>query len=186
MPRLGELLVSIGACEPEAIAKALQNQAFFGARLGTNLLYLGAVHEAQLADALERLHGIQTLSGDVAVDPKAVAVMPRRLVERYEAVPYAVSDRNLTVLVSDPRDVRALDDIAFATGRKVRPLVIPEARLWALMWKLYGIRRELRGIEIERGGERPGRVEGSELVVEAATIAADLMSEDEFIALYQR
>jgi Type II secretion system (T2SS), protein E, N-terminal domain len=182
--RIGEVLVSLGACTPEAVQAALANQSFFGGRLGTNLLQQGAVTEAQLAAALEKIHGVPCICGDFSADPEAVALLQKEVVEKYGVIPFLAGERRLAVLVRDPTDYRVLDDIAFATGRKIFPFVVPEARLLALMRNLYGIEREgLRGIEVAPSPSRPVATEDTRARSERAE---DLMDEEQFLALYGR
>jgi len=141
------MLVALSACPPEAVEEALRNQRFFGGRLGTNLIRLGAVQEAKLADALARIYHVRSVSGEVVPEPEAVALVPRRLVEDYDVVPFAIVDRTLRLLMCNPRDLRALDAIAFATSRKVEPVVAAEVRVWELMRQHYAVEREQRGID---------------------------------------
>ncbi len=188
MALLGEILVAHGACTPEQVQRACEHQAFYGGRIGTSLLELGVITEEQLARALQALHGVRAISGDVDADPQALALLDRELVERYQAVPYLVTrDRRLVLLVCDPRDVRALDDIAFATGKRVIPVVVPQGRLWTLMQKHYGIERVARGCVVEDIDhvsptlpvEPPRTVERRPEV-----LGADLIDEDEFSRIY--
>jgi hypothetical protein len=148
MERIGQILVEMNACTQEELRAALQAQAILGGRIGTNLLELGLVDEAQLAAALTRAHGLPCLAGDVEPEAGALEMVPAQLADRYGVVPIHVDDRRLRVAVSDPRDLAALDDLAFATGRTIEPVLAPEARLWALMRSCYGIDRSLRGIEV--------------------------------------
>jgi hypothetical protein len=177
-PRLGEILVEEGACTAAIVRQALQNQAIFGGRLGTNLLELGAVREDVLAFALGRLTGSPALYGDLPPDPKALSLLDRKLVERWEVVPYLVADRRLAVLARDPRDLNMLDEISFATGKSVQAFVVPEARLWRTMARSYGIDREHRGIDLE-GVPRP-----TPPPLGALAPAADLIDEADFEELY--
>lgn len=184
-PRIGELLVQAGACGTAAVREALQNQVIFGGRLGTNLLELGAVTERALADALQRRHGVRAVCGDVPLDPVAVRLLRRSLADRHDVVPCALADRRLRLLVCDPSDLGALDEVAFATGHEVEPLVAPEARVWALLRRAYGIVRELRGIEVDFAAPRQPRA-GEEEAAGGAASVGDLMGEAEFDALYGR
>ncbi|MGB8931340.1 MAG: hypothetical protein WCC48_08870 [Anaeromyxobacteraceae bacterium] len=145
--KLGEILIRRGACSPEAVAEALRNQVIFGGRLGTNLLELGAVREGDLARALGERHGLPTLHGELKLDAAAVALLKPALADRYGVVPYLLQDRKLALLVGDPNDLPMLDEVAFVTGRHVHPIVVPEARLWALLRGTYGLDRQLRGLE---------------------------------------
>jgi hypothetical protein len=161
MERIGQILVEMNACTQEELRAALQAQAILGGRIGTNLLELGLVDEAQLAAALTRAHGLPCLAGDVQPEAGALEAVPAQLADRYGVVPIHVDDRRLRVAVSDPRDLAALDDLAFATGRTVEPVLAPEARLWALMRSCYGIDRRLRGIEVADELEDAARARGA-------------------------
>lgn len=169
--KIGDILVEMKACTPAEVRAGLQTQAIFGGRLGTNLLELGIVDEAQLAAALSRAHGIPCAAGNVVPEEGAVDALPAALAQKFGVVPIHADDRRLRVLVSDPRDIRKLDDLAFAIGKKIEPVLVPEARLWALLRRFYGIDQHLRGLEmaddlegaaLDRGGRvsMPGPAPG--------------------------
>src|SRR5512133_1267274 len=183
--RLGEILVQSGACKREAVADALKNQVIFGGRLGTNLLDLGAVRESDLARALGRRHGLPTLHGDLRLDPAAVALLKPEVADRYDVVPYLLQDRKLALLVCDPNDLTALDEVAFLTGKQVHPIVVPEARLWALLRDSYGLDRQLRGLEVDFAADlraKPAPV----TLAHADTVSRDLMDEGGFSRVYAK
>src|SRR6266542_390842 len=149
MPRLGELLVDMGACPPDRVHEALEAQVLFGGRLGTNLLELGAVSEEVLARALSRQHGGRATYGAVHLDPKVLALLKPELADRFEVVPCALSGRRLSVLCCNPRDLAMIDELSFATGKQIDLIVVPEARLWALLRAHYGVERPTRGLEVD-------------------------------------
>jgi hypothetical protein len=156
--RLGEILVEMKACTPQELQAGLQTQSIFGGRLGTNLLELGIVDGRQLASALSRAHGVPCLEDGAEPEDEAIQAVPAELVERFGVVPIHVDDRSLRVAVIDPRDLASLDDLAFATGKKISVMVAPEARLWAFMRRYYGIEKTLRGLAVEDELETaPGR-----------------------------
>ena len=165
--KLGDLLVREGACSADAVRDALKNQVIFGGRLGTNLLELGAVSEEALARALGRQHGIPALSGDLGLDRAAVALLAPEIADRCDAIPYVAADRRLGLLVVDPRNLATLDEVAFATGKEVHPIVVPEARIWALLRRAYRIDRHLRGLDVGfaklRAEKAPGGLDASRL-----------------------
>lgn len=149
MERIGEILVEMKACTPAELQAGLQTQAIFGGRIGTNLLELGIIDETQLAAALTKAYGVPCLAGDIHPEESAIAAVPVHLVERFGFVPLHVDDRRMRIVVADPRNLSNLDDLAFATGRKIEALLAPEARVWGLMQRFYGIDRHLRGLEVE-------------------------------------
>ena len=55
MARLGELLTSARLIESGQVERALRAQVMWGARLGTNLVELGAIDLETLTRALEQL-----------------------------------------------------------------------------------------------------------------------------------
>jgi hypothetical protein len=181
--KLGEILVQSGACTRDAIADALKNQVIFGGRLGTNLLDVGAVGEADLARALSRRHGLPTLHGDLKLDPAAVSQLKPELADRYDVLPYVLQDRKLAVLVCDPNDLTMLDEVAFVTGKQIHPIVVPEARIWALLRDTYGIDRQLRGIEVDFARDIHAKPAPAK-VAHKDTAGIDLMDEGAFDQLY--
>lgn len=186
--RLGDILVKQGACSEDALRDALKNQIIFGGRLGTNLLEIQAVTEEALAKALGRQHGLPCVHGAQRPDPAAVALVPAELADRHEAVPLLVQGRGLAVVVVDPRNLAMLDEIAFATGKAVHPVVAPEARVWVLLREAYGVERHLRGLEVDFA-KLKGRIDEARSVPPEpppAAPAPDLMDEREFSALYAR
>ncbi len=176
--RLGEILVQDGTFAAEVVREALQHQAVFGGRLGTNLLEMGVVAEDVLAFALGQQTGAPALYGDLPPDPKALRLLDRRLADRWDVVPYLLADRRLAVLARDPRDLAMLDEVAFATGKDVHAFVVPEARLWRTLARCYGIDREHRGLDMGRRASQP------KVAAPAPAPVADLMDEADFHDLY--
>ena len=183
--RLGEILVREGASTPDAVRDALKNQVIFGGRLGTNLLEIQGVTEEALARALGRQHALPALFGRMRLDAKATALLTPEIADRYDAIPYALADRRLALLVVDPKDLAMLDEVAFATGKQVHPIVAPEARVWALLRETYGIDRHLRGIDVDFARLRTAPAATPRgTVTSTAAAAQDLMDEGAFDDLY--
>ena len=176
--RLGELLVEKGECPRAAIEEALRAQAVFGGRLGTNLLEIGAITEERLAHALGEQHHLPALHGDLLPEPEALDLISSDDADRWEVVPLRAPGRKLVLLTLDPGNLAALDEVAFATGRSVHPFVVPEARLWRLLARSYGLFREERGID-----HHPHAAGARAL---PAGAGQDLIDEAEFDALYGR
>lgn len=166
-PLLGELLISGRACTPRQLEEALDDQVVYDGRLGTNLLERGAITEEQLARALSQQHGLPARWGDIAVDPDALASVAARGAERWQAVPLRLERRCLDVLVSEARDPTRLDDMAFAVGKEVRPVLVAESRLWELLSRYYAVpcpRRRTRAARPRTPG--PGLASHQDLLLE--------------------
>lgn len=187
---LGELLIRSGACAPEAVRDALENQVVFGGRLGTNLLELGLVTEADLAAALARQHGVPAVHGEVRLQPAVLRLLSPAQAGHWEILPFALAGRRLTVLTASPSALRVLDDVAFATGLQVDAVVAAEARIQALLRSAYGLPRVVRGVAegtgAPAGQAAAGPGVGGPGVAGPRLLEADLMGQEEFEALYAR
>jgi MshEN domain len=158
---LGQLLVKSGVISPHQLEEAIQAQVIFGGRLGTSLVELGYVDIATLSRFLAKKFSVPT------IDHSRLAPCPRELLKlfgkklalKYEAVPLTLEGNRLDVLMSNPNDVAALDEIGFATGKKVKPYVAPELIVMALMEKYFGIQRDMRYIKLSISDTRSMRRE---------------------------
>jgi hypothetical protein len=147
--RIGDILLEMKACTPQELQAGLQTQAIFGGRIGTNLLELGIIDEAQLAAALTKAYGVPCLAGAIEPDLNALAAVDAELVERLGIVPLQMDNRRLRVVVADPRNLSSLDELSFATGKTIEPVLAAESRVWELMHRCYGIDKHLRGLAVQ-------------------------------------
>ena len=70
------------------------------------------------------------------------------LVEKHSVLPLHLEKRTLHLAMLDPRDPVQADEIAFATGLRIVPYVLPEVQLLALLEHHYELRREVRYINL--------------------------------------
>ncbi len=146
--RLGEFLIKKNLLTQAQLEEALQSQVIFGGKLGTVLIEMGLISEDMLADILAKLISIpcakpgqlQHIPGDV------IKIISPELAVKHKVVPVAVNGRNLTLAMSDPRNLKSIDEISFRTGYIVRPILALEVRLVFALEKYYDIRRTMRYI----------------------------------------
>ncbi|RKG55505.1 general secretion pathway protein GspE [Corallococcus sp. AB011P] len=181
--RLGELLVKDGLVSAAGLEEALESQVVHGGRLGTNLVELGLLSEQDLAKALGRLHNCAYASGEMVPDPKAVALVNPNEADDKEYLPMRADATRLSVAVLNPHDFTTLDAIAFKTGKRVVPVVIPEFRMNQLLRRHAKAFRQLRAIDMNAVRPRPAKGAAAELQ-KAAERPPDLMSEEEFQSVY--
>ena len=89
------------------------------------LLQNGTITSDQLARATSERFGLDHLDLNAfEIDLGAMNLIPSQAAKRYGAIPVAfVGDDTLLVAMSDPTNVRAVDDISIMTGLDVRPAV---------------------------------------------------------------
>ena len=142
--RLGDVLVAAGVLTPEELEEALAAQrSIIGSRrrLGHVLVDLGLATERQIADALADQLGLEVADlTRVAIAPEVVRLLPRGVAQRLGMVVLERTAERMTVAVTDPTDVVALDDLRLHTGAsELTVLVATETqvrehltRIWSL------------------------------------------------------
>ncbi len=123
MRGLAHTLVLTGAARAEDVSAALAAVGE-GNELGPHLVRKGAVTDAQLAEAVALTTGHRYVDlTTYPLDPDVIALVPGNLCRRYRMLPLRVFRDELTVAMTDPNDIIALDDIATLTDRRVTPVV---------------------------------------------------------------
>jgi len=122
--RLGDILIDAKLITPAQLESALEVKKASGSRLGEVLVGLGLVADVDIAQALARQLNVPYVSPEeIAVDPEVAKIISEQSARRYWAVPIAKEGNVITVAMSDPLNVFALDDISLLTGAEVRPVV---------------------------------------------------------------
>jgi len=156
--RLGEMLVKAGRITSAQLDEALKSQVIFGGRLGTNLIEMGCIEEEELARVLSEKLRVPRVDPEelMNIPPSVVELVPLEMVEQFRIIPLRLENRRLFLVMADPSDLPAIDQIAFRTGFVIVPLVAPEIRLQMALEKYYDIRRELRYLPVskELGGRK--------------------------------
>jgi hypothetical protein len=138
LPILGRVLRDRGVITERQLQEAIQHQVLYGGRLGTSLHELGFITEERLTDALARAKGVP--AADLrAVQPEALALVPKKLAQRFKVFPCRLRGRTLFLAMVDPGDHAAVAQIGFTLGCIVRPLVVPEFRMVQLLRDHYGV-----------------------------------------------
>src|SRR4029453_1370334 len=97
--------------------------------LQEDLLLKGlAEHLGVPAVTIEDLRGIPE---------EVLGLIPERLARRLRAVPFRVESGRLDVALLDPRNLSAQDEIAFASGKRVKVYVANEIRVLEALGRYY-------------------------------------------------
>lgn len=161
--RLGEMLVQAGKITPFQLEETLKGQAIFGGRFGTNLVEMGYLDERDLAEFLSQKTGVPHAAPEQLLDIHAdvIKLISYDYVKKYRVVPIELNKRKLTLAMVDPTDFHAIDEISFATGLIIMPVIAPELRIVTAMEKYYRIKREVRYISVEGGSRSRNRHHGA-------------------------
>jgi hypothetical protein len=140
MAKLGQLLVARGWITVQQLTRALKTQNVAGGRLGTCLLEMDALQEDLLLKGLAEHLGVPAVAVDDlrGIAEEVLALIPERLARRLRAVPFRVEVGRLDVALLDPRNLSAQDEIAFASGKRVKIYVADELRILEALERYYG------------------------------------------------
>jgi type IV pilus assembly protein PilB len=137
--RLGELLVKEKLISQDQLKQALEYQKQHGGRLGTALVKMGLVTDDEVTAVLSRQYGVPSINLKYyEVDPTVVKLIPQETAIRYQIVPLSRVGSTLTIAMTDPTNVFAMDDIKFMTGFNVEPVVASESAIAEAITKFYG------------------------------------------------
>lgn len=151
--KLGEILISRGVVTSEQVEDALFSQRQFGGRLGTNLVELGYLTDDDLARALSEQLGLAYVRPEALADipREVIARLPKKLAEKYRAVPLRFQAGDLHVCMADPQNIAQVDELSFVLNCRLQPYVCTEVTLNYALERYYGIRREVRMKDVSGG-----------------------------------
>src|SRR6266566_8969653 len=136
--RIGELLLKEKRITPEQLQQALSQQKLNGAKLGYNLVQLGFVKDEEITALLSKQYSVPSINlSQFEVDPAVIKLIPGDTALKYQIVPLSRSGATLTIAMTDPTNVFAMDDIKFMTGYNVEPVVASETAVIEAIQKYY-------------------------------------------------
>jgi type IV pilus assembly protein PilB len=137
--RLGEILIKENLITSDQLRQALEHQKATGGRLGTCLMKLGFISDDEITGVLSRQYGVPSINLKYyEVDSTVIKLIPQDTAIRYQIVPLSRVGSTLTIAMTDPTNVFAMDDIKFMTGFNVEPVVASETAIAEAIAKFYG------------------------------------------------
>ncbi len=129
--RIGDVLKEYGYVNDEQIEQALVYQkANKGVRLGEALIATEAITEKQMLEALAQRLGLQLVDiSNQKVDIEAIEQIPQQLAQKYLMLAIAMEEGLLTVVVNDPLNFYAMEDIRQVTGMQLHVMLSERAPL---------------------------------------------------------
>jgi len=136
--RIGELLLKEKLITPDQLQQALNQQKSNGGKLGYNLVKMGFVKDEQITALLSKQYGVPAINlAQFKIDLTIVKLVPTETARKYQIIPLSRSGSTLTIAMTDPTNVFAMDDIKFMTGYTVEPVVASEVAITDAIEKYY-------------------------------------------------
>src|SRR5581483_10332209 len=145
--RLGQLLTELGVIDDHQLQSALGHQRQWGGKLGAILVQKGFCGEDQLVSALAQHLSMERVKlGETKIDPRAVKLVSKQIAEKLHVFPYQVSGSGrsevISIAMSDPTDLSAVDQLAFHTGKRIKPLLASDGEIVSAIQSNYGAAEE--------------------------------------------
>jgi type IV pilus assembly protein PilB len=137
--RLGEILLKESLITQEQLQKALEFQRSNGGKLGSCLTKMGFITDDDITGVLSRQYGVPSINLKFyEIDPNVIKLIPQDTALRYQVIPLSRVGSVLTIAMTDPTNVFAMDDIKFMTGFNVEPVVASESAIGEAITRFYG------------------------------------------------
>ena len=120
-PRFAELLVKGGLVSRDQLSEAQKRERENGSSVAKEIVRLGYTNEETLTQFLGKQFGIESVDlvpGEI--DDSVFSLVPPQFVQKHQLVPFKLVGSTLTVAMSDPTDLVAINEVKFVTGYGVR------------------------------------------------------------------
>jgi len=135
---LGELLLERGLINQSQLDQSLDLQREKGGLTGEILVELGFVKEDDIAQALTAQYDFPYLSlSNYDVDMDIASIIPGRVARQYLLVPIDKIGNNLTLAMSNPLNVQAIEDVELLSGCSVQTFVSTSSDIKRAIKKYY-------------------------------------------------
>ena len=135
---IGDLLLKEKRITPDQLQQALHQQKADGGKIGLTLVQMGFVKDEEITTLLSKQYGVPSINlAQFEIDPAVIKLIPPDTANKYQIVPLSRAGATLTIAMTDPTNVFAMDDIKFMTGYNVEPVVASETAVVGAIQKYY-------------------------------------------------
>lgn len=136
--RIGDMLVEMGQITQSQLNEALRRQKISGKRLGEILIDDGLINEDDMISLLEIQLDIKRIYlEEVNAEEKAYSLIPESLARKYSLIPIDIVDNKILVVMNDPLNIFAIDDVKIASGYEVEPSISSKEEIDKAIAKYY-------------------------------------------------
>ena len=157
--KLGQVLIDLGYLDEDQLWELLEEAKQAGKQIGQAVVDRGLINHEQLLAALSEQHGIKLANlAENKPSPEAMALVPETMANVYKILPLAYKDRVLTIVISDPANASAADDLRnlLSLNEVIVLLAAPEAMVEAQS-KAFNTTKEESIVDLIKELETAGR-----------------------------
>jgi general secretion pathway protein E/type IV pilus assembly protein PilB len=138
--QIGEILVEKKLVTLEELNQAIGEHEKNGESLGSALIRMGYISEEQYLRSLSEQLNIPFVDlKNTKIEQSVIKRAPARLVQHYKVMPIDWDDGTLTIALSNPHQMWALEDLGLHLGCGVQPVLACEDQIVEAVIRYYGV-----------------------------------------------
>jgi type IV pilus assembly protein PilB len=135
---ISEKLASLGVLRHDEVAAIAKQAETSGMSFQKALVKLGYMSEERLLEFLVHIYNVDAVNPlSLDIPPAVVKLISGEIATKYNVLPIYKHGRVLSLAMSDPTDMVAINDLKFITGLEIAPVVATENALAAAMEQRY-------------------------------------------------
>jgi type IV pilus assembly protein PilB len=142
--KLGQVLVDLGFIDEAQLEQLFEDSRAKDMPLEQAALDSGLVNEDQMLQAQAEQTGMRLVNLDeVKPQPTVIGMVQQQMAELYKMLPISFENDILTVAISDPNNLQAIDDIRNFLGiQQVQAVLAPAKKIEEAIGKTYSTTKE--------------------------------------------
>ena len=137
--RLGEILMEAGAITETQLEEALAQAKAKNTLLGQTLVDMGYIDDKTLFKGMEYLFHVPYIDiTEINIDKEATSMISEVLAKKHNLIPVKKEGKVLTVVMSDPLNFYAVDDVRNASGMEISVAISPQKDITNAIDRYYG------------------------------------------------
>jgi type IV pilus assembly protein PilB len=138
-PRFAELLVRGGLLSRDQLAEAQKKERENGSSVAKEIVRLGYTNEETVTQFFAKQFGIECVEvvpGEI--EDSIFSLVPPQIVQKHQLIPFKLLGSTLTVAISDPTDLVAINEVKFVTGYSVRVILATPSNIKKALEHRFG------------------------------------------------
>ena len=137
--KLAEVLLKKDSISKEKLDEAIRAQKAQGGSLSKILIEKGLVNENELLAIFGQELNITPINlAKYKIDKDIISLVPEKIVRLYHVIPVSKIGNRMTVAMSDPLDIFALDDLKILTKYEIDPVIATDKDISVAIASYYG------------------------------------------------
>jgi type IV pilus assembly protein PilB len=172
--RLGDMLLRHRRITLEQLNQVTREMKMHGDTLISQLVKQNLFTEQELTDFIAKNSGRPVIDLDKTDVSPDLTKIPPDVMRKNMAIPIKRAGNVLTIAVSDPYDINALDEMAFISGCQVNVVIAPESQMLAKFDSVSRSEEQLESVMADLGARDMEVVEGAEEDLDEHTLVSEV------------